>query len=132
MGALDGKTALVTGAASGIGAEYARRLASLGATTFVADINEPAGKAVAESIESDGGSAIAIAIDVTDEDSIAGAVRATAEHGGVDVLVNNAALYRGMTIAPVEHLDPAHWRTLLEVNVTGVFLGVAGVHPPAT
>jgi NAD(P)-dependent dehydrogenase (short-subunit alcohol dehydrogenase family) len=119
MAALDGKTALVTGAGGGIGADYAKRLASLGATVIVADINEAGAKTVADEI---GGSALGLAIDVTDEDSIRTVVAAAAEHGGLDVLVNNAAIYKGMTIAPVEELTATDFRRMLDVNVTGVFL----------
>src|SRR4030081_1045327 len=105
MAALDGKTALVTGAGGGIGAGYAKHLASLGATVLVADINETGAKSVAEEIAEGGGSALGVAIDVTDEESIKTVVAAAAEYGGLDVLVNNASLYKGMTIAPVEKLD---------------------------
>jgi NAD(P)-dependent dehydrogenase (short-subunit alcohol dehydrogenase family) len=122
MAALDGKTALVTGAGGGIGADYAKHLASLGATVLVADINETGAKSVAEEIAEGRGSAIGLAVDVTDEESIKTLVTAAAGYGGLDVLVNNAALYKGMTIAPVEELDPADWRRMMDVNVTGVFL----------
>jgi NAD(P)-dependent dehydrogenase (short-subunit alcohol dehydrogenase family) len=122
MGPLDGKTALVTGAGGGIGAAYADHLASLGATVLVADINEPGAKTVADGIGGRGRSALPVALDVTDEESIAAAVAVAAGSGGLDVLVNNAAFYNGMTIAPIERLDVAEWRKMLEINVTGVFL----------
>jgi 3-oxoacyl-[acyl-carrier protein] reductase len=119
MAALDGKTALVTGAGGGIGADYAKRLASLGATVIVADINEGGAKSVAHEI---GGSALGVSVDVTDEDSIQTVVATAAELGGLDVLVNNAAIYKGMAIAPVEQLTAADFRRMMDVNVTGVFL----------
>ncbi len=122
MAAIEGKTALVTGAGGGIGADYAKHLASLGATVLVADINETGAKSVAEEIAEGGGSAIGMAIDVTDEESIKTVVAVAAEHGGLDILVNNAAIYKGMTIAPVEQLTAAEWRRMMDVNVTGVFL----------
>jgi NAD(P)-dependent dehydrogenase (short-subunit alcohol dehydrogenase family) len=119
MVGLTGKTALVTGAAGGIGAEYARRLTSLGATVFVADLDETGAKHVAEEI---GPRAIGTPLDVTDELSIGNAVRLAADHGGLDVLINNAAIYKGLKSARPEEITAAEFRRVLDVNVTGVFL----------
>jgi NAD(P)-dependent dehydrogenase (short-subunit alcohol dehydrogenase family) len=119
MAALNDKTALVTGAAGGIGAEYARHLAALGATVVVADIDEAGAQQVARQI---GAKALGTAMDVTDEASIDSAVALAAEQGGLDILVNNAAVYKGVTIAPVEKMPATDFRRMLDVNVTGLFL----------
>ena len=116
-GRLDGKVAVITGAASGIGRESARRFAAEGARVCVVDLADEAGEAVAAEV---GG--LYLHADVTDEDEVAAMYARAAERwGGIDVLFNNAG------IAPpddVSVLDTglAAWRRVQEVNLTAVFL----------
>lgn len=114
---LGGRTALVTGSAQGLGEGMARALAAAGATVVVADLQEEAGRAVAESV---GGHFVRL--DVTDEASWEAAIAATVQQaGGLDVVVNNA----GVEVSSlVIDLDPADVRTMLEVNVLGTALGI--------
>ena len=91
MGRFEGKVAVVTGAAQGIGEAYARALGAEGATVVVADLNQELGQQVAKQIEADGGRAVFVRVDVSDPGSArAMADRAAEELGGVDLLVNNA------------------------------------------
>ena len=122
---LDGKAALVTGAARDIGAATATRLAALGARVAVADIDIATASAVAESI---GDAALPIELDVRDRGSFEEALRATiAELGGLDVLVNNAAL---TVRRPFFEIEDEEWNEVLAVNLRGVFLGcqLGGAH----
>jgi 2-hydroxycyclohexanecarboxyl-CoA dehydrogenase len=107
---LEGRKALVTGGASGIGAAIARRLAAEGAEVVIGDVNEEGAQGVAAEIDAD-----SAFLDVTEPDSAAGAVR---EHGPFAILVNNAgtddfAFFTDMT--------PERWRRLVAINLEGVF-----------
>lgn len=113
-----GKTAIVTGGASGIGEGIARRLSAEGANVVIADRNEAGAQAVAGALE---GPAVAVALDVTDEEAMDAAVaRAVDDFGGLDIMVNNAGV---IDIAPVVETDYADWKRLMDINVDGVFLG---------
>src|SRR5688500_16454905 len=97
MRRFESKVAVVTGAGGGIGEGYARGFAAEGAAVVVADIDAAGAKRVATEIEETGGRALAVEVDVTDEDATLALARTTAEtFGGVDVLINNAGLFRGM------------------------------------
>jgi NAD(P)-dependent dehydrogenase (short-subunit alcohol dehydrogenase family) len=116
---LDGKTALVTGAGSGIGREIARLYARQGAIVAVADINEDGGKAVAEEIAAEGGQAFPLALDVTNLDGATAAIeRIVANHGRLDILVNNAGI--GMVGNLIE-TGREDFDRLMAVNVYGVY-----------
>jgi 3-hydroxybutyrate dehydrogenase len=117
---LQGKVAIVTGAASGIGKAIARRFAGEGAKVIIADLNLDQATAVAAEIKSSGGEARGIAMDVTSEDAVNAGVTATVTaYGGVDVLVSNAGI---QIIHPVEEFSYAEWKKMLAIHVDGAFL----------
>ena len=114
------RTAIVTGAARGIGAATARRLAKDGYAVAVLDLLEEQAKATAEAIVADGGRALAVGVDVADERSVADAVaRVTAELGAPTVLVNNAGILRDNLLFKMSVSD---WDSVLGVHLRGAFL----------
>jgi len=115
MPRLAGKSALVTGAARGIGLAFARAFAAEGATVALGDIDPVRAEAAAAEI---GPAAFAVSLDVTDQDSIDAAVEAVVQRcGGLDVLVNNAALF---DLAPIVEITRASYDRVFSVNVAGV------------
>jgi NAD(P)-dependent dehydrogenase (short-subunit alcohol dehydrogenase family) len=115
-----GKVAIVTGAAQGIGEAYARALAAAGAAVVVADISADAGEAVVEDICAGGGKAVFARTDVSDPDSAnAMATLAAAEFGGIDFLVNNAAIYGEMQFDLLLSVDWDYYKRFLGVNMDG-------------
>ncbi len=124
MSRFEGRTALVTGAARGMGASHARGLVAEGARVVVADVLEDEGRALAGAL---GERALFVRLDVTSERDWASAVGAAEEaFGPLSVLVNNAGILR---TGALEDTDPAAWRQVLDVNLTGVFLGICAVAP---
>ena len=127
MNRLDGKVALISGAARGIGAETARRMAKVGAAVVLGDVIDEAGQRVVREIEGEGGKAAYIHLDVTRESDWNQAVSAAVSRfGGLDILVNNAGVFLGKTS---EESTLAEWDWLCGVNLTGVFLGTKLVLP---
>lgn len=125
---LNGKTAIVTGAAQGIGARLATGLAKAGANIVIADVLD--GGDVAQEIADGGGRAISVLVDVTDDASLAGMVNAVDEaFGGIDILVNNAALFGKLISAPFEELDYDEWDRVMRVNVRGAMQCAKAVVP---
>lgn len=128
---LEGKVAIVTGAARGLGLAYATALAREGARVLVADIDEAGVKAAAQQIEGAGGSALACRTDVTVEaDARRMAQAAVDQWGRIDVLVNNAGIYYGLTPTPFYEIPLEQWNKVMEVNVTGSWLCARAVFPP--
>lgn len=118
-----GKVAIVTGSAGGIGAAYARALADQGASVVVADIDTDGARQVAASIDQAGGTALGVEVDVSEPDSAAAMVEATIDaFGGVDLLVNNAAIYGGMKIDGLLHVDWDYYKRFMAVNMDGVLV----------
>jgi NAD(P)-dependent dehydrogenase (short-subunit alcohol dehydrogenase family) len=119
----EGKVAIVTGAARGIGEVYASALAARGASVVVADLNVELAATVAEKIVADGGAAQAVGVDVADVDSTkAMAAFAKEAYGGIDLLVNNAAIYGDMQFNSLTNVDWDYYRTFMSVNMDGVLL----------
>lgn len=116
------KVALVTGAGQGIGAAIATRLANDGFAVAMADMNTETANKVAEKINSNGGRALPIVVNVAERDNVFEAVRTTIQElGGLDVLVNNAGL--GPT-TPIDTITPEQFDKVYHVNVGGVLWGI--------
>ena len=115
MASLDGKVAIVTGGAQGIGAAIARGLEAEGATVVIADLRPPEG---------------GIRVDVSSEEDVARMVEETlARHGRIDVLINNAGLYASLAMRPFTEIPLEEWRQVMDVNVASMFLTCRAVVP---
>jgi 3(or 17)beta-hydroxysteroid dehydrogenase len=121
MNRLDGKVALVSGAARGIGAETARKMAAAGAMVIIGDVLADSARRTASEISSAGGRVFALALDVTSEAAWAAAVdEAARQFGKLDILVNNAGMFLGKDLMDATMED---WNRLVAVNLMGVWLG---------
>ena len=126
-GRLEGKTAIITGGAQGIGRAYCLRFAAEGAAVAVVDLREEQAKGVAKEITDEGGRAIALNVDITSEEATQEmAERVKSELGSIDVLINNAALYYDQDIMDqtIEYL-----RKTLEINLIGQLICARAVFP---
>ena len=122
--------AIVTGAGQGIGLCLAQALAGQGARLVIADIDEQAGRQAARSITEQGGRARFVPTDVSSESSTAAlAAAALAEYGAIHILVNNAAVFRNLTLRPIEELPGDEWDRVLAVNLRGPFNACKAVLP---
>lgn len=127
MSRIDGKIALITGAARGIGAETARVLATAGGAVIVTDRDQDHGRTVAREITDSGSRAEFIALDVSDETSWKSAMeRVEADFGGLDILVNNAGI---VVVGPIEHTALADLERICHINLHGTFLGLKHAVP---
>ena len=119
----DEKVAIVTGSGRGIGEAYAEGLAGEGAKVVVADLNTEAAERVAGEIVEGGGDALAVTVDVADPASADALAAATLDaFGGLDCLVNNAAIYAGMKIESLMTVDLDYYHRFLEVNLNGALI----------
>ncbi len=120
---ISGKVAIVTGAGGGIGEAYARALAEQGARVAIAEIDKDKGEAVAASIRSGGGEALYVEVDVgSPESTLAMADQVVAAFGGIDFLVNNAAIFGGMKMAGLLGADWDYYLRFMNVNMNGALL----------
>lgn len=120
MARLDGKVALITGAASGIGKAIAELYAQHGASVAIADIDRCAADAVAAAINASGGRAIGVAMDVSDEAAVnAGTEAAINAFGRLDVLISNAGV---QIVNPIDQFAFADWKKMLAIHLDGAFL----------
>lgn len=117
---LNGKVAVVTGAASGIGKAIALTLARAGAAVAIADLNLAGAEAVAKEIEQAGGKAMGVSMDVTSEEAVTqGIDRVAAAYGSVDILVSNAGI---QIVNPIENFAFSDWKKMQAIHVDGAFL----------
>ena len=125
-----GKVAIVTGAGGGIGQAYAEALAAAGASVVVADIAEDKAADVAEGIRAAGGAAASARVDVADPDSARAMAESTVEQfGGIDYLVNNAAIFGGMQLDLLLTVDWEYLNRFLSVNMLGALNCVRACYP---
>ncbi len=120
MGQLDGKVAIVTGSASGIGKEIALRYAQEGARVVIADLAMPAAQATAKQFQDLGHTALAVEMNVTDEAAVeAGIAKVMSEYGRIDILVSNAGI---QIVHPIVEFPFSDWKKLLAIHLDGAFL----------
>jgi 3-hydroxybutyrate dehydrogenase len=114
------KVAVVTGAASGIGKQIATVYFQHGAKVVIADLNLEQAQAAARELDPSGQRAIAVAMDVTNEEQVEAGIAAAADKlGGIDILVSNAGI---QIVAPIESFDFANWKKMLAIHLDGAFL----------
>lgn len=117
---LKNKVALITGSASGIGKECAIKLSEAGAAVVIADLNLSDAQKVADEINQGGGKAIAVAMDVTNEEMVNAGINETVEKlGSIDVLVSNAGI---QIVHPIEEYPYAEWKKMMAIHLDGAFL----------
>jgi len=127
---LKGRVAIVTGGGQALGRAYALHLAAQGVIPVIAEYNAESGARVAKEIEDAGGKALAITTDVGELESVnAMAKQALAKLGRIDILINNAAVFSKITMAPFWELPRDEWLRAMQVNITGAFDCARAVAP---
>jgi len=127
---LKGKSVIVTGGARGIGKAFCRGFAANGSKVVVADRDFMNASNTVDEIRQSGGQAIAIQVDITNFEEVQNMAKRTLEvFGGVDILVNNAALVGDLEVKPWDQISTEEWDRVLRVNVTGMFYCVRAVVP---
>ena len=122
--------AIVTGGGQGLGRAFSRGLAARGVRVVVADLVVDNARRVAQEISDEGGLAIAVAVDVRDEASVASMVEeTTSRFDPPSILVNNAAVFSTLELKPMTEISIAEWRQVIDVNLTGVFVCCQAVVP---
>jgi len=130
---LQDKVVVITGAAGGLGREFALGFAAEGAKIVAADVSEAGLAETVAMVQANGGEAVAVRVDVTQKASTdALADSAIAHFGRIDVLVNNAAIYATLKRAKFTEIDPDDWDRVMNVNVKGAWLCSASVFPKMT
>jgi NAD(P)-dependent dehydrogenase (short-subunit alcohol dehydrogenase family) len=120
---LAGRAAVITGAGGGLGERFAHGFARAGARVVVADLDAAAAERVADAVRAEGGAAVAVAVDVADEASTRALASAAADAlDGIDVLVNNAAVYAGLGRTAFDEIEVADWDRVMAVNARGPWL----------
>lgn len=128
MGRLEGRVAIITGAAQGIGAAYAKRFAEEGAKVAICDVLDCTN--VVNTIKQSGGEALGMEVDVSDEKQVEALVAKTVEtFGKVDIMVPNAAIFASIQRRSFLELGVEEWDRLMEVNVRGTFICIKAVVP---
>ncbi|BEO37533.1 oxidoreductase [Serratia marcescens] len=127
MNRISGKVVVITGASSGLGEATAKHLAAQGATVVVAARRKDRLDALVRQIVGDGGTALALPVDVTKRQEVEAMIaQAVRQFGKIDVLVNNAGL---MAIAPLSAVKVDEWERMIDINVKGVLYGIAATLP---
>ena len=127
---LKGKSAVVTGAGGGLGLAFAEALARAGVKVTIADIDDEAAHRATASLASQGFDALATSVDVSDETSVQAMIaKVVATHGGIDILINNAAIYAGLKRRPFFEICVEEWDRVMDVNVKGTFLCSKAAYP---
>lgn len=130
MGVLEGRVAIVTGAAGGLGRAFCLALAAAGARLVAADLSGQGAMQTAEAVSAAGGEALAVAVDVTNlAETERMAATALDRWGQVDILVNNAGLYATLARRPFFELSPEEWDRVMAVNLKGPWLCARAVYP---
>ena len=125
---MDGKVIIVTGAAGGLGRAFSRRLAAEGAKVVCADVADAS--ETVSLIKAEGGEAVCVHVDIVDYASVQAMCEAAEGiYGGIDGIVNNAAIYAGIAMEPFHLIEEAEWDRVMEVNVKGVWLCCKAVYP---
>jgi 3-oxoacyl-[acyl-carrier protein] reductase len=124
------RVVIITGGGQGLGRAYAHNFAAQGAIPVIAEVNEENGARVVQEIEQQGGRALSVRTDVSDEAStLAMADAALSAYGRIDCLINNAAVFSKITIAPFWELPVAEWQSAMDVNINGAFFCSRAVVP---
>ncbi len=125
------RTVIVTGAAGGLGRAFAEAFARQGELVVIADIDEAGARSAASSLVDAGGRAVGVGVDVTDAGSARDLAQAAADagDGGIDVIVNNAAIYATLTRSPLEEIDEREWDRVMAVNLKGPWQVVRACSP---